>query len=75
MWGILLAEQANFRHSGAMEPASFLDVFIAVIAANGVTVWIGYTLWRMGRNEKDTRAVLTFLALLGVIGAALLASS
>lgn len=57
-----------------MDAASFLDVFIAVIAANGVTAWIIYALWRMHRSDKDTRAVLTFLALLGVIGTALLAS-
>ncbi len=57
-----------------MDSASFLDVFVAVIAANGVTVWLGYCLWRMSRNENDTRAKLTFLALLGAVGMVLLAS-
>ena len=57
-----------------MDAASFLDVFVAVIAANGITVWIVHALWRMRRDENDTRAKITFLALLGVLGVALLAS-
>lgn len=58
-----------------MEPASILDVFIAVIAANGVTAWIIHCLWRMNRNEDDNRAKISFLALLAVVGLALIAST
>jgi hypothetical protein len=58
-----------------MEPATFLDVFIAVISANGLTVWIAYSVWRMRRDESDTRNKITFLALLGFVGLALYAST
>lgn len=58
-----------------MQPATFLDVFIAVVSANGLTVWIAYCVWRMRRDESDTRNKITFLALLGFIGLALYASA
>jgi heme/copper-type cytochrome/quinol oxidase subunit 2 len=57
-----------------MPAETFVNVFVAVIAANGVTVWIGYCLWRMRRNENDHRANLTFLGLLAFIGLALYVS-
>lgn len=57
-----------------MQPATFLDVFLAVVSANGLTVWIAYCVWRMKRNEGDTRNKITFLALLGFVGLALYAS-
>ena len=58
-----------------MQPASFLDVFVAVIAANGVTAWIVYCLWRMNRRDDDHRANFTFVALLAVVGLIVYAST
>jgi hypothetical protein len=58
-----------------MKPATFLDVFIAVISANGLTVRIAYCVWRMKHEESDTRNKITFLALLGFVGLALYASA
>jgi hypothetical protein len=58
-----------------MHPATLLDVFVAAIAANGVTVAAAYFLWRIKRDENDTRSILGFLGLAAFTGLALLAST
>jgi hypothetical protein len=58
-----------------MQPATFLDVFVAVIGANGLTLWLAYCVWRMRKDAGDTRNNLTFLGILAFIGLALYASS
>lgn len=58
-----------------MEPASFLDVFVAVMCANGATALIIHYFLRMKRNENDHKANLGFLTILAFVGAILYAST
>ena len=57
-----------------MDAQTFLNMFVAVVAGNGLTVWLVYCLWRMHRSENDHKANLTFLGLLAVLGLAVYAS-
>lgn len=58
-----------------MDTASFLDVFVAVMVANGLTVAALYCLWRMTKTDKDHRANLGWLTILAIVGLALWAST
>lgn len=58
-----------------MDADSFLDVFIAVLAANGVTALIIHYFLRMKRDEGDRKAHLGFLAILAFTGLILYASA
>lgn len=58
-----------------MQSDTFLDVFIAVMAANGLTFWLAYCVWRMRHDAGNTRNNLTFLGLLAFIGLVLFASA
>jgi heme/copper-type cytochrome/quinol oxidase subunit 4 len=71
----LLAKKANFGHSGWMDTASFLDTFIAVICANGVTALLISFFLRMKRRDDDHWANFGFLAVLAFIGLVLYAST
>jgi heme/copper-type cytochrome/quinol oxidase subunit 2 len=64
----------DFPYICGMDAVTFLNVFVAVIAGNGITIWLAYCVWRMRRNEDDHRANATFLGILAVIGVALYAS-
>lgn len=49
-----------------MEAANMLEVFVAVLGANALTVGWFYCLWRLTKNEKDMKALLGFLAICGI---------
>ncbi len=58
-----------------MQSADFLDFFTAAMAANGLTFWIVYCVWRMRQDARDTRNTLTFLGLLAFVGLAVYTST
>jgi len=49
-----------------MEPANILEVVVAVLGANILTIGWLYCLWRIKKNENDTPAIIGFLAVCGI---------
>lgn len=47
---------------------SILTIITGVIAANALTFGLGYSLWRLRKNEDDMRAKILGLVILAIIG-------
>lgn len=58
-----------------MEPISQSDLVVSVLFANALTIGWLYALWRIKRNEKDIPAIFGFLAVCGVAGLYVYAST
>lgn len=51
--------------------STLVETFVAVIAANFITAWAIYFMWRIKRNESDWPAIggMLFICLIVVVSA------
>ncbi|TWI32740.1 hypothetical protein IQ24_02615 [Paracoccus sulfuroxidans] len=46
---------------------SILTVIVGVLVANALTAAFAYYMWRIGKNESDSRAYIGILVLLAIV--------